>query len=308
MTLLSLLVAILLEQLRPLPWRRFVEEPVEALAGFLEDRLNDGQARHGTVAWCLAVLVPTLVSIVIYVGLFVWQPVAAVVFNVIVLYLGFGYRQHSHFYGRIHASLRAQDIDRARSLLADWCGGRHDRTPPSELARLAIEKGLVVGHRQVFALFPMFLLFPGPSGVVLYRLSERFAYLWAEGREPGFTEFGRFARRAFVVIDWLPARITAVAFSIMGDFEDAIYCWRTQAALWLDKVEGVLLAAGAGAIGVRLGNPIHGSGEVIERPELGTGDEADVDFMYSAVGLIRRTLVLFLVVILMVGIAGWAGR
>ncbi len=307
MTLLSLLVAILLEQLRPLPWRRFVEEPVEALAHLLEDRLNDGQARHGTIAWCIAVLVPSVATALIYAALFFVQPIAAIVFNVVVLYFGMGYRQHSHFYGRIHASLRAQDTERARSLLSDWRGGRHDRTPPSEVARLAIEKGLIVGHRQVFALFPMFLLFPGPSGVVLYRLSERFAYLWAEGREPGFTEFGRFARRAFEMIDWLPARITAVAFSIMGDFEDAIYCWRTQAALWHDKVEGVLLAAGAGAIGVRLGNPIHNAGEVVERPELGTGDDADVDFMYSAVGLIRRTLVLFLVVILLVGIAGWAG-
>jgi adenosylcobinamide-phosphate synthase len=307
MTLLSLLVAIILEQIRPLPVRRFVEEPVAVLARFVEDRLNDGVARHGTIAWCVAVLGPTVLAAVIYGLLFALQPIAAIVFNVVVLYLGLGYRQHSHYYGRIHASLRARELDRARQLLAEWRGGRYDHTPSDEVARLAIEHALVIGHRQVFALFPMFLLFPGPSGVVLYRLSERFAHLWAEGREPGFTEFGRFARRAFDIIDWVPARITAIAFSIMGDFEGAIYCWRTQSALWPRPVDGVLIASGAGALGIQLGNLVHDGSEVVERPEMGTGETADVDFMYSAVGLIRRTLVLFLLVILLVGITGWAG-
>lgn len=307
MTLLSFIVAILLEQIRPLPVRRLVGEPIEALARFLEDRFNDGQARHGTVAWCVAVLLPVALSLLIYSVLFWLQPIAALIFNAVVLYLCMGYRFHSHSYDRIHAALRANEVDHARVLLAEWRGGSYDCTPPSEIARLAIEHAMVEGHRNLFALFPMFIFLPGPSGVLLYRLAERFANLWAEGREPGFTEFGRFARRAFALIDWLPARITAVAFSIMGDFEDAIYCWRTQSGLWPDPVEGVLIASGAGALGVRLGNPVRQSGEVLDRPELGTGDEADVDYMYGAVGLVRRTLVFFLLVILLVGIAGWAG-
>lgn len=308
MTLLSLIAAILLEQFRPLPVRRWVEEPVEALARLLSDRLNDGQARHGAVAWCLGVLVPTLAVAAVYAVLFFLQPVAALVFNVVVLYLSMGYRQHNHFYGRIHASLRANELDRARKLLAEWRGGRYERTPPAEVARLAIEHALVVGHRQVFALFPLFILLPGPSGAVLYRLSARFAEHWSARAKAEDAVFGAFARKAFDWIDWLPARVTAVAFSVMGDFEDAIYCWRTQSALWPRPAEGVLVASGAGALGVKLGNPVHESGEVVDRPELGTGDDADVDYMYSAVGLIRRTLVLFLFLILLAGISGWAGR
>lgn len=307
MTLLSLLAAILLEQLRPLSARKYVEEPVETFARFLEDRFGDGVARHGTVAWCLAVIPAVFASALIYWLLYVVHPLAAFGFNALTLYLCMGYRQQSHFYGRIHASLRANELERARVLLAEWRGGHYDRSPPAEIARLSIEHALVVGHRQVFALFPLFLLFPGPSGVVLYRLSERFAHLWVPARGPGFAEFGRFARYAFGIIDWLPTRISAVAFSIMGDFEDAIYCWRTQAALWSDALEGVLIASGAGAIGVLLGNPVHISGELVERPELGTGEDADVDFMHSAVGLIRRTLVLFLLLMLLISISGWAG-
>jgi len=307
MTLLSLLAAILLEQFRPLSTRRFVDEPLAAFARTLEEKLNDGKSGRGTLAWVLAVLLPTVASAVLYAGLYALHPAAAFVFNVVVLYLCLGYRQHSHYYGRIHASLRARELDRARLLLTEWRGGRYEHTSSDELARLAIEHALVVGHRQVFALFPMFLIFPGPSGVLLYRLAERIARQWPESREPSVAFFGRFARRAFEVIDWLPARITAVAFSIMGDFEDAIYCWRTQASLWPRPVDGVLIAAGAGALGVRLGDPVHQGSEVVARPEMGAGDFADMDYMYSAVGLIRRTLVLFLLLILLFGLSGWAG-
>jgi len=47
--------------------------------------------------------------------------------------------------------------------------------------------------------------------------------------------------------------VAAAAFAVVGDFEDAIYCWRTQAREWLSPNEGVLLAAAAGALRGRLG-------------------------------------------------------
>jgi adenosylcobinamide-phosphate synthase len=115
-------------------------------------------------------------------------------------------------------------------------------------------------------------------------------------------DFGSFARKAFYVIDWLPSRITAISFSIVGDFEDAMYCWRMQADKWPEPTESVLLASGAGALGVRLGQPIHQSSDIIERPELGTGDEAEVEYLQSFVGLVRRSLVLYVLVMLMMGI------
>ena len=104
-----------------------------------------------------------------------------------------------------------------------------------------------------------------------------------------------------------PVRITAAAFAIVGDFEDAVYCWRTQAGRWPDEAAGILLASGAGALGVRLGLPIVESGEVTERPELGLGEEADADFMQSGIGLVWRTLVLCLLLLTLLGVASWAG-
>jgi cobalamin biosynthesis protein CobD/CbiB len=57
-----------------------------------------------------------------------------------------------------------------------------------------------------------------------------------------------------------PARLTALSFAIVGDFEDAIYCWRTQAKTWAAEAggehAGIVLASGAGALGVLLGGSV----------------------------------------------------
>ena len=101
-------------------------------------------------------------------------------------------------------------------------------------------------------------------------------------------------------------RLTAATFAIVGNFEDAIYCWRTQAAGWPDPEGGIILASGAGALGVRLGMPVGQFDVSVERPELGIGDMADVDFMQSAVGLVWRALVFWLILLLLLSLASMA--
>ncbi|MDQ8023225.1 MAG: CobD/CbiB family protein [Moraxellaceae bacterium] len=307
MTLISLVLALALEQFRPFNAARFLHQPLVALSRFFEDRFNDGRAAHGVLAWCLMVLPPVILTALLHFFLYTVSPLLAMAFNVAVLYYTFGFRHASHFFTRIHAALRAHELDRARELIGLWRKHLHDRSPSNEVARLTIEEALLGAHRQVFAIFIVFLILPGPSGAVLYRMSEFLSRHWGERKDHEIGEFGQFARKAFYVVEWLPARITAMAFSIVGDFEDAAYCWRTQSTSWSDRNAGILLASGAGALGVRLGGPIHQSGEIVERPELGAGDEADVDFLQSTVGLVRRTVVLYVVVLLFMGISRMAG-
>ncbi|MCX7169205.1 MAG: CobD/CbiB family protein, partial [Proteobacteria bacterium] len=69
----------------------------------------------------------------------------------------------------------------------------------------------------------------------------------------------------------------------------------------------ILLSSGAGALGVRLVSPVDQSGELSERPELGLGDEADVDLMQSTIGLVWRTLILCLLVLALFWVASWVG-
>ena len=147
----------------------------------------------------------------------------------------------------------------------------------------------------------------GAVGAILYRLAAMLRDHWGEREESEEVHFGAFSRTAFGVIDWIPVRITAVSFAVVGDFEDALYCWRTQAPAWPDASEGIVLASGAGALGVRLGATIGGSDLAEPRSELGMGEEPDAELMTSAVGLIWRALVVWLVVLLLVSAANWLG-
>lgn len=309
MSLLSLIAVFLLEQLKPLPYRRLVADPVWALADFVESRLNAGEYRHGALAWVVMVVVPVALTAVLYIALYKINFILAWALNVVVLYFTMGFRQFSHHYTEIQLALRLGDLDRARQLLAEWQGRSTQGLSSGDIARLSIEKALVASHRHVFAVLVWFILLPGPSGALLYRLSALAAERWRElerGGEQG-SEFFKFSQQVFSLIEWLPLRATAAAFAVVGDFEDAVYCWRTQASQWPDRDLGIVLASGAGGLGVQLGMPVMESGEVADRSELGIGEPADVDFMQSAVGLVWRAILLWLLLLFLLGLATLVG-
>lgn len=307
MSLLSLIAVFLLEQLQPLDYRRIVAEPLGAWADFIESRFNAGAYRHGVLAWCLAVLLPVALVAVAYGLLYSLNPLFGWVLNVGVLYLTMGFRQFSHHYTEIQLALRLGDLERARHLLAEWQGISTYGLGSEDIARLSIEGALAASHRHVFAVVLWFVLLPGPCGAVLYRLSAIVRDRWNAKNIAQQTDFSTFSRLVFGMIDWLPSRTTAAAFAIVGDFEDAVYCWRTQPAHWPDRDLGIVLAAGAGALGVQLGRPVVDGIEVSDRAELGLGDPADVDFMQSAVGLVWRATVLWMLLLFLLGLATLVG-
>src|SRR6266481_9949452 len=230
MSLFSLVAALVLEQWRPLAERSYLLSPVARYATFLERQFNAGEAQQGATAWLLAVLPPVLGAWLVYATAYSASPVLALLVNVAALYLTMGFRQRSHYFTDIHLALKEDDVDKARDILSAWrqvsCAGL-DR---EAITRLAIEEALVSSHRYVFAVVFWFVLLPGPAGAILYRLSMFLHDRWGTKTSPELERFSRFARLAFAALDWLPVRFTAAAFAVVGDFEDAVYCWRTQAA------------------------------------------------------------------------------
>jgi len=304
MTLLSLLCVLVLEQFRALPSAQ-VFAAQAGYARFLERRFNGGQFRHGMIAWITGVAMPALLVLILHFVLDTIHPVLAFVFDVLVLYFMLGFRQFSHYFSDIQLALRMGELERARHLLAEWRGRGAERLGSADIARLAIEQGILSSHRHVFA--PLFwFLALGPAGAVLYRLGLAVAEHWQRAGGPldEHPQFGEFARKAFQVLDWLPARMTAATFAIVGDFEDAVYCWRTQASQWTDAATGILLSSGAGALGIRLGLPLPDETGIEARPELGLGD---VDHLQSAIGLVWRALVLCLLLLALLTVASWVG-
>ena len=307
MTLFSFIFAFMIEQFRPLDARKALLPSLQWLADYIQERLHGGRRLHAVLAWLFAVLPPVIVAAVVYYGLFRVHPLLGLAWNVVVLYICLGFRRASDFFAEILMALRMGELDRARSLIGEWRGHLADSCSSSDVARLAIEEGLLAAHRNVLGVLFWFVVLPGPSGALLYRMAEFFSRYWGRREGAESAAFGGFARQAFEVLDWLPARMSATCFAVVGDFEDALYCWRGQASRWPDPSSGVLLASGAGALGVRLGMPVYESGEITERPELGLGDDADPDFMQSTIGLIWRTLVLCLFLLALFWVASWVG-
>lgn len=306
MSFLALAAALLLEQWRPLADRRTLFSVVASYAAFLERQFNAGETRQGAIAWLIAVVPPVLGVGLLYAAVHNVSFLLAFLLNIAALYLTMGFRQRSHYFTDIRLALKEDNLVRARDILSDWRGVSCADLDREAVTRLAIEEALVASHRQVFAVVFWFVLLPGPTGAILYRLAMSLDRRWGAQTAPELEPFGHFARRAFALLDWLPARFTAAAFAVVGDFEDAVYCWRTQASNWPDPALGVVLASGAGAMGVRLGMPILDEGVVVDRPELGLGEPADSGHLESTVGLVWRALVMWLILLLLISLAGAA--
>ena len=298
MGITAIIAALVLEQWRPLGDRKAVAAALAAWVDWLERTFNAGESRHGAIAWLIAALAPAAAALALYALLSWLTPFAALLLNIAALYLTLGFRQFSHFFTGIQSAIRDSDVDRARELIGAWRGESATHRSREEVIRLAIEEAITASHRNVFAVLFWFVLLPGPSGAILYRMAVYLNRRWG-----GKGEFGRCARKVLLLLEWPAVRLTAAAFAVVGDFEDAIYCWRTQAAAWPDPNLGIVLAAGAGALGVKLGMPLTEVDGLQPRPELGLGDAADAAFLDSTVGLLWRALVLWVFVLIIVGLA-----
>ena len=302
MKFLALVVVLVIEQVWPLRRDNPLVLAYGRYARFLESQFDGGAFRHGSIAWVLAVAPPVAVVAVVHYLLHDVHAFAGLAWSIAVLYFSMGFRQFSHDYSEIQQALKADDLPGARERLGRWRRESAVELPGGEVARVTIEQGLLASHRHVFGTIAWFLVL-GPAGAVLYRAGTVLAAEWGARAAPPAGEFPRCAELAFFWIDWLPVRLTAASFAIVGDFEDAVYCWRTQATGWRPHADGIILAAGGGALGVRLGEALHQPDGLQFRPALGTGEDADADHMTSAVGLVWRALVLWMFVVLLVTVA-----
>lgn len=318
MTFLSILFALLLEQLKPLRADNPMYAAVKQLAARMEASFNAGQERHGRMAWVVTMLILMLPAVLISWLCARISPFAVVAWNVLVVYLTLGFRHYSHFFTSIQLALNSGDEATARSLLAEWTKQDTTGMSVSDISRVAVEKALVTTHRNVFGVFFWFALPLGPAGAIIYRVAEYLARAWNEPEHLRNEPFGRFATRAFYWIDWVPARLTAIAFAIVGNFEDAIYAWRNFAHRWQDEAIGIILSAGGGAMGLRLGNARETAAAVIiadtatidaasAEPEAPPGEEATVRALQSTVGLVWRALLLWMLLLLLLSFAVWLG-
>ncbi|HEY8049145.1 MAG TPA: CobD/CbiB family protein [Ramlibacter sp.] len=330
MSFFAILFAFLIEQVRPLARQNPIHALLRAWARWTSTNFDAGRPQHGWVTWALAVFVPTVAVTAIHWLLvyFVGWPVA-LVWSVAVLYVTLGFRQFSFHFTDIRDALDAGDEQRARELLAQWQQVDASELPRSEIVRHVIEYSVLAAHRHVFGVLawycvPAALGF-GAGGAVFYRMSEFVSRYWKHRARtqahPSSAALQDAAASAWQVIDWAPARMTALAFAVVGSFEDAVDCWRNYAQRFPNDNDGVILAATSGAVGVRLGGEalppafapntsqtfaVDGA-RVLEGTESTPGREAEVGHLRSIVGLVWRSVVLWMVLLALLTLARLLG-
>ena len=344
MSFLAVLFALIIEQARPLARGNWIHAGFRAWARWTSRSLDAGKPQHGWIAWTAAVIVPSLLTLLIHLLLWRVSFLLAFAWSVAILYVTLGFRQFSHYFTDIRDALDDGDEDTARELLAQWRQIDASDLPRSEIVRHVIEYSVLAAHRHVFGVLGWFSILAalglGPAGAVLYRMSEFVSRYWThKSKTPdaaGNTASPALqsaANLAWGLIDYVPVRITSLGFAVVGSFEDAIDSWRSYSARVANDAsiplelrnDGLILAATSGAVNVRLGglasravfSPNSSQGfqtgsfadatGVAEATETTSGREPELAHLRSIVGLVWRSVVLWMVLLALLTLARLLG-
>ncbi len=274
------------------------------LATRVEKKLNAGNHRFllGGFAWMLTVL--PLVALAWGLTFWLAQFDMLIAFSVhaLLLYFCLGLRSLRDHTLPIARALMDDDLPQARTLTARIVSRDTAQAQESDLAKAGVESLLENGNDAVFGTFFWFVIAGGP-GAVLFRLANTLDAMWGY-RTPRFSDFGCAAARIDDALNFIPARLTALSYVLLGNTSLAWQCWRTQAAAWSSPNAGPVMSAGAGALNISLGGAAVYDGEVEQRPALGSGPFATGKDIARAWRLVALTTALWVAVICLISVAG----
>lgn len=298
-TLVSTLLALLMDYRWGEPKRMHPLVGFGSLADGIENWLNQQPQAEvsrwwGLAAWALAVLPLT------YVAYSVDQSMGSswllhTFASAAVLYLAIGWQSLLQHAKAIYEPLKAGDMAQARMALSYIVSRDTQDLNEQEIATAATESVLENGADAIFAALFWFLI-AGIPGVVLYRLSNTLDAMWGY-KNQRFLHFGWAAARIDDLLNFMPARLTALTYTLCGNRTVAWRSWRAQAGTWKSPNAGPVMASGAGALHVQLGGAAPYHGQLQERPVLGEGVPAQAETINQACKLVNHGLLLWVAAI-----------
>ncbi|MCK5728134.1 MAG: cobalamin biosynthesis protein CobD [Methylococcales bacterium] len=253
---------------------------------FIESLSPVLQRTVGVLAWLLIMI---LFLVPLYfcqqIDFFNW------VFAPIVLYFciaATSLKQHGQ---AVFNALQQNDLTLAREMVARIVSRDCQEMDVLAVRRASLESVLENGADAVFA--PIFwFLIAGPVGVVLYRLSNTLDAMWGY-KSTRYLYFGWAAARLDDVLNFIPARLTALSYILLGNTALGWRCWQTQAAFLDSPNAGVVMTAGAGSLNLQLGGVALYHGIEKQKPLFGGKRLPENQDLYRANQLIDRTLMLW---------------
>lgn len=289
------MVAITIDALAGEPRRGHPLAAFGALAEVIEGRWNT-TGTNATVRGALAVAllagVPSLMAVLV--ALLVPAPWLYGL-EVLVLWLALGAHSLAEHARAVARPLAQGNLDSARTAVSLMVSRDPKQLDDTAIARATTESVLENGADAVFASLFWFAL-AGLPGLIAHRLINTLDAMWGY-RNARFAQFGRTAARVDDLLNWIPARLTALSYLLVGNSARGRRCWRAQARHWDSPNAGPVMAAGAGALAVTLGGSAPYPEGQRERPVLGAGATPDAMIIEAALTLVRHALLLWLLVL-----------
>jgi len=275
------------------------------LALAIEKRLNNGSLSKwggrmsGVVAWWLVVIPLCLMFYILDDYLKVYTE-AYIVVAAVILYVAIGWQSLLQHAMNIARPLQQNNMIGARAAVSLIVSRDAQNLDEAGIAKAATESVLENGADAIFSAVFWFVV-AGMPGVVLYRLSNTLDAMWGY-KNTRFLHFGWCAARFDDVLNFIPARLTALSYALVGHTKIALQCWRLQGMNWKSPNAGPVMAAGAGALNVSLGGAAQYHSQLQYRPGLGPENSPEpvtAGSIVKACGLVNRALVLWLTVLAM---------
>ncbi len=223
--------------------------------------------------------------------LLVMAPFIGNVFEIFLLYLTIAPSSLTEHADDVYAAMSSGDLLQARILVSRIVSRDTAALGFRELSAATVESVLENGNDAVFAALFWYYI-GGAPGALLYRLVNTLDAMWGY-RNSRYQDFGWAAARLDDLLNWLPARLTALSYSLVGDSNQALTCWQQQGRQWYSPNAGPVMAAGAGALNLTVGGDAVYGGLSKHRPSLGCGDKAQARDIPRAVKLVRSSLQLW---------------
>lgn len=290
MSLAALALGLSLEALIGEPARWHPLAGFGTLANTVERRLNTPHAGvlQGSLAWALLILPGVALGLLLHLTLG-W------VGDGLALWFALGAKSLYQHVKAIETPLLDDDLAAARQAVSRIVSRDCTRLDDSAVSKAALESLLENGSDAVVASLFWFAV-AGAPGVIAHRLCNTLDAMWGY-RTPRFILFGRCAARADDLLNYLPARLTAVAYALCGSTRTALRAWQQQAPDWDSPNAGPVMASGAGALQLTLGGTARYHGKDETRPPLGYGAAPQPGDLSRGIALYGRSLALLAILL-----------
>ena len=214
---------------------------------------------NGLLAWSISVL-PFVVGV--YFLVLILPPIFQIILNISIVYLAIGQNSLKQHGVAVFKPLLNGDLAKARHATSMIVSRDTSESNEQQLAKATVETITENTNDAVIAPLFYFACF-GAAGAVLFRLSNTLDAMWGY-RNDKYEYFGKFSARMDDVLGYVPARITSFLFTLANPKQIPITLKSIfgNGRKWYSPNAGIVMAAGAGALNVRLGgNAIYHGNE-----------------------------------------------